>query len=556
MGRALGRRWPVLLVVFALALLGLAFYYPLAVVLREGVWEDGRLTFGPLRAVLADPHYLRVLGFTATQALLSTLLSLALGVPGAYLLARYSFPGRRLLRSLSIVPFVLPAITVALGFVLFFGQSGHVNRVLMNLLGLPRPPLRILYSLSGIVLAHAFYNAPIVTRLVAAGWEGIDPSAEEAAASLGVRPLRRFVGVTLPLLTPSLLGSAALVFVLTFLSFPIVLVLGGARYATIEVEIYTLMRTLLDYPAGSALILVQTFLSLGVFYLFLRAEGGLAVVVRGERDVRARPLFARDGWAGKAFLLAYVGLVAVLFCGPLLSVLVDSLRVGGRFTVASYRDLLGRGYSPFLGASPWRAVGNSLFLGAVSTAMALPLGLLIAWFGVRGRMPGRRGLEALLLAPLAVSSVAVGAAILRGLGREPLHLGGTLASIALAHAILSYPFVVRAVRPGLAGLDPAWVEAARSLGASRGRAFRDIEFPLIVPSLLTAAAFAFALSVGETSATAMLARPGTETMPLAVWRLLSARQFGPASAMAGVLIGVSFLSFLAVDGLGRRGKGG
>jgi thiamine transport system permease protein len=546
------RRTAALLLLFLpLGFLALVFYEPLFLVLRDGLTHTGRLTVSWVRQILGDPYYRHVIVFTFEQAAVSTGLSLAIGLPGAYLLTRYTFPGRRAIRSLTVVPFVLPAITVALGFILFFGNNGHLNRFLMGVFGLSSPPLRILYSLSGIVLAHAFYNAPIVTRIVNAAWEGLDPTVDEAAMTLGAGRVRRFLGITLPRLAPALLSSAALVFIFTFLSFPIVLTLGGARYTTIEVGIYTLTRTLLDYRLGSALILVETVLSLGLSYLYLHAEGRLAVRTRGERKARAVPFFSGGAGLGKGLLLGYVLFAGVFFLGPLVSILADSFRGAAGATLHNYAQLVSLSYSPFLGSSPLHTVVNSLIVGTGATLIALPIGAVVATLSARGRIPGRRALEALLMAPLAVSSVAVGFALLRGFAGPPLRLSGTLVAIVLAHAVLIYPFVVRALRPVLEGLDPSLVEAARSLGVSRLRAFFEVEFPLIGRGVLVAAVFGFALSMGEMSATIMLVRPGLTTMPLAVYGLLSARQFGAASAMAVVLIAVTGIAFLAIDRLGR-----
>lgn len=257
----------------------------------------------------------------------------------------------------------------------------------------------------------------------------------------------------------------------------------------------------------------------------------------------------------KMVIAAYIIIAAVFFLGPISSVLVDSLRVRGQWSVESYRQIFTLGYNPFLGVSPLRTILNSLFIAGISTAISLPVGIIIAMFAVRSHLPGRRLLEAILMAPLAVSSVAIGFAVLYGLGGAPLHLSGTLIAIALAHAILTYPFVVRVIRPVLEGLDQSLVEAARSLGASPIRAFFEVILPLIGPGILVAAVFGFALSIGEMSATIMLMRPGLGTMPIAVYSLLSARQFGAASAMGMILVVVAGIAFLVIDRLGKRGVG-
>jgi thiamine transport system permease protein len=539
-----------LLLLILFGLLVLVFYYPLAMVLSGAFRSEGTWSLSFITSVLTDPYYVHIILFTIKQALYSTLLSLGIGLIGAYILSSYHFPGKKTIRSLTVIPFVLPPIVVALGFVLFFGNNGYLNRWLISLFNLPNPPIRILYSLTAIILAHAFYNAPIVTRIVSTVWEGFDPSIDEAAMSLGAGKLRRFIGITIPRLMPAILSSCALVFIFTFLSFPIVLTLGGARYSTIEVGIYTLVRTLLDYNNGAALILVEMVISLSFTYLYLRAEGGLATTTRGERRLITRPLFATPPSIGRCLIIGYAALMAVFFMGPIVSIIVDSIYSSGSITLNNYVELLSQRYSPFLGTSPLATVRASLIIGALATSVSLVVGTAIAFLVVRARFAGRWLIEAALMAPLAVSSVAIGFALLRGLSAVPLNLGQTLTAIVVAHSILVYPFVVRVMRPILEGLDPTLVEAARSLGSSRVRAFFDIEFPVLRRGFLVAAIFAFALSAGEMSATILLMRPGLSTIPIAIYGLLSARQFGAASAMAVVLIAVTAISFILIDRLG------
>ena len=540
------------LVGLPLAFLGLFFYSPLIGLLREGIPH--------LTEILSSPYFRRVIFFTIEQALLSTLASVLLGFPLAYLLTRYDFPGKRIVKSLTIVPFVLPAIAVALGFTILFGRHGWLNDALMALFNLPEPPLKILYTLWAIVLAHAFYNAPLIARATNAAWERLDPGYEESARALGASPRRVFLTITVPQLLPALASSMTIVFIFSFLSFPIVLTLGGARYSTIEVEIYTQVMAYFQRDRGAALALVGLGFSLLFTYAYLRLGGAFARETIFTRAARARPLFEGPREALRPFKLLiwlFIVLSTLVFAGPMIAVFVDSLTIptaqGVRLGLDWYRFIFQPDYNPLIGDSPLRAVLNSLLFGLGAMAIALPLGTTIAFVLTRLRLPGSRLLDALLMAPIATSSVILGFALLRAFLTPPLRISGTWVAIVLAHAVIVYPFVIRTTAPLLENLDRSLVEAARSLGARRGRAFWEIELPLLASGVLVGGLFAFALSLGETSATLMLARPGLKTMPVAVYQFLSARQaLGAASAMSALMILVSALAFVVLERQGER----
>jgi len=533
-----------------LAFLGLFFYYPLLNVLREGL---------PLvDDLLGSAYFRRVITFTIEQALLSTIAAVALGFPLAYLLARYDFPGKRAVKSLMIVPFVLPAITVALGFILLYGRNGYINQALMALLGLREPPIKILYTLWAIVLAHAFYNAPLIARVVNAAWEGLDPSYEEGARALGASPTRAFLTVTLPQLLPSLLSAATIVFILCFLSFPIVLTLGGARFSTLEVEIYTQAKTFFDRPHAAALALVGLGFSLLFVHMYLRLGGLFARELILQRRARAQPLFPswREALRPQRLLIwAFIALSALILVGPMITVLVDSLLVrtpeGTRLGLDWYLFIIQAQYEPRIGDPPLRAVLNSLIFGLGALTVALPVGMVVAF--LVARLPGLRVGDALLMAPVATSSVILGLALLIAYRQPPLAISGTAFAVVAAHAVIVYPFVVRTVAPLLLSFDRSLVEAARSLGASRLRAFWEVERPWLVPGLVVGGLFAFALSLGETSATLMLARPGLKTMPVAIYDLLAGRRaLGAASAMSVIMILISALAFVLLERQGEK----
>ncbi|WP_284012855.1 ABC transporter permease [Halobaculum litoreum] len=551
---------PLLALVAAL-LLALLFYYPVATVFVDAVVEDGRLTFGPLVAVLTDRFYVgRVLGFTAYQALLSTGLSVLLGLPGAWVLARFEFRGRRTLRSVTMVPFVLPSVLVAAGFYATFGANGSLNTVL-SALGLPAVDL--LPSLGAILVAHAFYNAPLVTRVVTAAWESVDAGAVETARSLGASRRRAFRDVVVPQLLPAVLTGAALTFVFTFASFAIPLALGGAQFATIEVFIYSARRQL-EYGRAASLAVLETGVSLSLMALYLRYEREQSARRRGVRTLVRRPLvpdsWTRERLVRRAAVAGYAVVVALVFLAPLASMIYASVSVEGRLTLDAYRFLLERQTTgAAFQVKPFPAVVNSLVFAAATLAVALPLGVAMGVLTTR-RFRGRWAVDALSMAPLAVSGIVVGLGLLRGLvfGVEAFGYRFTVTgavAIVAAHAVAAYPFVVRTVAPPLDRLDRALVESARALGASRARTVLDAELPLVWPGVVAGAAFAVAISIGEFDSTVILAEGGgTYTMPVAVERFIG-RRLGPATAMGTVLLAVTAAAFVVVERVGGEFRG-
>ena len=542
------------------------FYYPVATVFVEALFEEGRvsadgLTLEVFPELLGDSLYVEILRFTAYQALLSTLLSVALGVPLAYLLARYEFPGRQTLRSLTILPFVLPGIMVGVGFRAAFAESGPLNQ-LLGLVGLG--PVELLFTLEGIVIAHAFYNAPLVARLLVAAWEGVDASAVETARSLGASRLRAFRDVVAPQLYPAVLTGGALTFVFSFGTFPIVQALGGTDVTTVEVQIFRLVERL-DYRTAAALAIVELFITLGVLYAYLRYEARQRGHSRGVRPLERhslvptslspRPVAVRLG------LAAYLLVAVVLFVLPIASMIQASFTDPGGFTLENYRFLIERqADAAAFQIQPWPAVRNSLLFGAATLLVALPMGVTVAVYSTRA-YAGRKLLDAAAMAPFAVSSIVVGIGLLRGpvfgvdIAGVHLAVGGAVAIVA-AHAVAAYPFVVRTVAPGLERIDETLVESARALGASRTRALVDVELPMVWPGLVAGAAFVFAISIGEFSSTVVLAS-GTDwyTMPVAIERFIG-RRLGPAYAMGVVLLVVTTASFVLIDRLGGERSGG
>ncbi|RDZ66219.1 iron ABC transporter permease [Haloferax sp. Atlit-12N] len=557
--RALEQRLLTLVAALTAVVLLVLFYYPVATVFADAVLADGRLTIEPITAVLTSEFYLvDIIWFTAKQAFYSTLASLALGLPAAWLFSRFEFRGRETLRSLTILPFVMPSIMVAIGFVATFGRNGTLNRAL-SALGLP--PVELLFTLEAIIVAHAFYNAPLVARVVTAAWESVDARTVETARSLGANPRRAFRDVVLPQLLPSIGVGATLTFIFTFASFPIVLALGGFQLATIEVFVYSRVRDL-AYAEAASLAVIETVISITLTAVYLRYEASQRSAGGAANPLPRRSVLPAS-WTPKSTLrtvgiAGYTLVVGLVFVVPIASMILASVTGGdGGFTLANYAFLAERQAT---GASfqvkPLPAILNSLAFAAGTLVVAVPMGVTMAVLTTR-RYRGRGLIDVLSMAPFAVSGIVVGLGLLRGLvfGVDVLgtriRVTGALAIVA-AHAVGAYPFVTRNVAPLFARLDGRLVESARSLGATRTRALVDIELPLVWTGVVAGAAFAVAISIGEFDSTIILAEgAGSYTMPVAVERFLG-RRLGPATAMGCLLLLVTSASFLVVDRFGGR----
>lgn len=507
------------------------FGWPLLAILGRGLAPDGHIDLGPLRGVFTDPTLRGVLWFTLWQAALSTAVTLALGLPGAYVLARMRFPGRDLVRAVVTVPFVLPTVMVGSAFLA---------------LGLSR-------SLGAILLAHLFFNYAVVVRVVGELWSHLDPHEEDAARVLGAGRWRTFRTVTWPGILPGVLAAGAITFLFCFTSFGVILVLGGPTRSTLETEIYRQTTRFLDLPLAAALSMVQ----LAAVAVLLTVVGRFQRRAEVPRTLGAARDLARPARtvAARALLAADLVVMALLVGAPLGVLVVRSLTSSNGFGLANFRALgrLRAGSSLFV--PPLDAVWNSVWIAAVAAAIAVTVGGCAAWVASRSRS---RVVEGVLALPLGVSAVTLGFGMLIALDRPPLDLRGTVWLVPLAQSLVALPFVVMLTVPVLRAVDPHVRDAAAVLGASPGRVWRSVDLPVAGRALLGAGAFAFAVSLGEFGATSFLVRPDTPTLPIVVHRLLSQpgdAAFGAATAASVVLMALVVAAMVAGDRL-RFGRVG
>jgi thiamine transport system permease protein len=523
-------------VVVPLAFLGVFFVYPVASIIGRGLTETGGFDASPVLDVVRDESLRRIAWFTLWQATVSTVLTFVVAWPCTYVVARCAIPGRQWLRAFVVVPFVLPTVVVAIAFMSVLRPGGA-----LGFLGWER-------GVAPILMAHVFFNVAVVVRTVGTFWEQLDPRTVDAARALGASRLRAFTSTTLPLLAPSILAAAAIVFLFTFTSFGIVLLLGGGR-ATLEVEVYRQTAQLLNLQAAAGIALAQLIAVVALLTVTARLQERRATTQRllPERDAARRPRGAAQ-WAG---VVGAVAFTLVVLVGPLAVLVARSFSAGGEPTLSHYRALASES-SDLLFVPPWEALRNSLVAATVATAIAVTIGGLAA-IAIAGRRRGAgRSMDVLLMLPLGTSAVTVGFGFLVALDEPPLDLRSSAALVPIAHATVAIPFVVRAMVPVLRSLDPRLREAAGVLGASPARVWREVDLPVVARALAVAAGFAAAVSLGEFGATVFIARPDAPTLPVAVYRLLGrpgSANFGQAMALSTVLMVVTTLVVVGVERL-------
>jgi len=531
----------LLLWLFPLAFLLVFFFFPLSKILGLTLSLES-LTTENLNIVY------RVLRFTFYQAILSTLLTLLIGLPSAYLFARFDFPGKSILRALTAVPFMLPTVVVAAAFNSLLSSRGLIHSLF------PLSSFQFIGTLTAILLAHIFYNTTIIIRVVGNALSSLDPRLEQSARSLGADSFRVWWNVILPILRPSIFASSFLVFLFDFTSFGVILLLGGSQFATLEVEIYLQVVKLLNLPLAAFLSIIQLFCTIVVSVLYSR------VVTRSTTQTTPRSAASNlrkpKTFQQKLFVLLFCTLLSAFFIAPLASLPIRSFfRLeadrGQRgeahygFTTDYYTELFVNRRGSVFYVPPIKATLNSLTYASATVILSLLLGFPAA-FALAKPTTLENILDPLIMLPLGSSAVMLGLGFIITYGKwliSPL-------LVPFAHTLVALPFVIRTLQPAIASIPQRLRQAASSLGASPFEVWKTIDFPILRRATLSAATFAFTISLGEFGATLLISRPEYPTIPVAIERFLSqpgGLNYGQAMAMATILMLLTTASILLIE---------
>jgi thiamine transport system permease protein len=490
---------------------------------------------GDIGALLGSAYIRHILRFTLIQAVLSTLLSAALGMLVARAFARETgFPGRRALLGLMSLPIVLPSLVAVFGIIAIYGQNGWLARALAAAGANAKPDI---YGLGGVVLAHVFFNLPLAVRLVLPGWHSIPVESWRLSAQLGMPGWAVFRLIEWPMLRRYLPHTAATIFMLCVGSFAIVLALGGGPgAATFEVAVFEAIRFEFDPPKAAVLALGG--LALNVACLAL-AQGAIGDAAIGSGWRTREQDWGQRRMAARLLDAALIAAAALLLAAPLIATLAD----GARGLATLDRSLVVR--------AGLTSIGLALPAALLSLLIALPMVLAEASAGEA--RPARIALlRGAMILPIAVSPMALGLGcflILRlGLDGLPRAVTG----IVLINAIMTVPFAGAILRPAVERARARHDRLCRALGITGWSRWRLIDWPILRPSIGTALAMAAAMALGDLVGIGLFGEARLRNLTLLLYEQLGAYRMSGAAATAALLMLLIFIVYQAIE----RGVGG
>ena len=517
-----------------LCALAIAVAIPVAAVGWRAVHPAGELSLDAVTRVLSSPRTWRLLAVTVAQAAVSTVVTVLVGFPVAWVVGTFRFRGRRLVRTVALVPFVLPSVVLATAIAAVLGPSGLVDAR---------------GTWWAVIIAHLSFNLAVIVLVVGGAVAARGRSLDDAGRLLGVGPIRSLWRVTVPAVAPATASAAAVVFLFCLTSFGVVVILGGGAVTTLEVEIW--VRATRQYDLSGAAVLAVVQVVAVVAALGLHARMSRRAGAEGGRSVRRRPAATSER---VAVVLASVA-VALVAGVPLAAVAVRSFHVGPELTFANWSGLGSVTQGTGLAISPVQVALTSFVTASIATVLAVTVAVPVS--ALVAHRPGGAA-ERISLLPIAVSAITIGFGLVLVAGRPPVDLRRSWWLIPVAQALVAVPLVVRVVAPALRAVPRAAVDTAAMLGASPRARWWRVELPAVRGAVAGGAALAFVASLGEFGATVFLARPERTTLPVAIERLMSRpgpAGFGQAMALSCVLVLVCGAVLVVIDTVADR-RGG
>lgn len=529
--------WPWgILTAISLALLLFFVLYPLAVLFSNSVTgQDGGFSLEGFRALLADSQYLEAFGNTLVLGLVVTTCTILVGVPFAYMVARYDFPLKNLVAILPVLTIVIPEIIVGQSWLLVLGNNG----ILTNLLGDAGISLPSFYGWTGMVFSMTLVYYTYIYLGVLAALRGFDGQLEEAGLSLGTPPLMTQLRVLVPVLLPAVLVNALVVFTLVVGNFALAMLLGS-RVPLLSVMTYnTFVSEMGGSPTlQSAMSVVSIAIVAIVLFVQKRVvERKVYTMTQGRapaaRRVRSWQAMLYTGGVGLVILLSLLPLIVVFISaftktsGPVMH--------WGSWSLASMQRALHGAPEPIL---------NSLKFASLATVTGVAFAVLVSYLTIKKRSAFTQVLDYIVVLPLTISGTVLGIALVQTFNTGWLVLAGTSGIMVLCYAVRRLPFAVRNASSVLFNIPDSIEEASISLGVSPLMTFFKVILPAMKASIISAAILMWLTTISELSASIVAYSGGLETMPIAIFRQVDGGRLGMASAYGAALVTVIVLPII------------
>ena len=516
--------------------------------------DEGSFTLLNFHQFFTDSYYLKALVNSLLLGGATVITTSIIGITIAYLLLRYEFPGRNLFSYLSIIPMIMPPLVGVMGFVFIMGRAGTVNVILMDYVGFTKP-VNFMYGIQGVLLVETLHLFPLMTLSIVDALGKIDLSLDEAAESVGSRGLRKFWDITFPLTTPGYVSGALLVFIWTFADFATPLVVGVddllASQAYLNIVQFVDRRLFKMGIVISAImvLLAIAFLIIAKKYVAIKDYSSLSYSKIERKKI--------SPW-GRTLVIMFLTLVLIFAFIPYLGIALDSFGKGWALTPIPVKYTLQ--YFERVAIETPKFIFNSLLFSGISVLICILVGVPVAWVMGRTKLPGKDILDSLTTLILALPGTGIGIAYLRAF-REPLPIMNTALIgmwivIPLILGVRRLPYTVRGTFASLLLVHKSIEEAAESVGATKGKTFKDIVAPLIWKGILVGALYSFILALQEASATLLLVIPGHEMMTVGIFNFYIGGSVNEAAALGLILIVLGAVCLFAISKIAGTRMGG
>jgi iron(III) transport system permease protein len=531
--------------------------YPLLYVFKEAFWIENRFNLTYFKLMVTDPNIRELVINSFKIGVMVTAVTSIVSLPLAYFLTRYRYPGRDTLRSVVLIPMIMPPFVGAIGMQQFFGIFGSVNMLLvkLNLIDITETIDWFRGGFWGVVMLSTLHLYPIMYLNIVAALSNVDPSLEEAAENMGASRFQVFRQITLPLMMPGYFAGAILVFIWAFTDLGTPLIFNYNK--VIAVRIFRQVTEANANPMGYALVVLIIVLTALAFYVSKRWTGSKHYEMLGRGHVTSREVDAN--WIMRSIIYLFIGGVTLVALLPHISVIMISLTPDAsqwRLSVLPQSWTFSHYVETFTHSDTLPSILNSLKYSIFSTLLALVIGIVVSYLLTRKRLPFQNLLDAVAMLPLALPGVAIAFGYLGSFSDTTLllrYLPDGLISVIdprqnptflliISYAVRRLPYMLRSIYAGLQQTSVTYEEASQNMGATPIRTLYKITLPLVIANILAGAILVFSFSMLEVSDSLILAMKDQHyPITKAIWALSQRPDQGAYTASALGVVGMLIL---------------